>query len=290
MKHKIHRRFFIIYFADACRYVRKADVDESAFTTRDQQEEHKMYIRSAIIHCALALEAAANACLDVLRLQKGTHEEYDKLQTLAKFDLFLSKFAPGKGLDREHVLVRPIRNLLTCRNTYVHSKVFLEEADEKIIQLKSWEPLGLPKNQHYWQAIHAVKALTVTSDFLNFLFFEICHFNYDSPEHRGIVSSVLGSVISSEEGSELEGGVTNASIREDEGLMINDVAKKYDLQFAFTGVYASDQNGVVLPKRKWGNYLHCDTSIVGVPFHHIWYNVPTGFGILSTKAPPKKKS
>jgi hypothetical protein len=66
MKHKIHRRFFISYFADACRYVGAADDTEKEVKTRADQENRAMYVRSAILHCALALEAAANACLDVL--------------------------------------------------------------------------------------------------------------------------------------------------------------------------------------------------------------------------------
>lgn len=289
MKHKIHRRFFLTYFADACRFVRDADASETEIKTRHDQDNRAMYVRSAIIHCSLALEAAANACLDVLSLHKGAHEDFDKLQTLGKFDLFLAKFAPGKHLDREHDLVRPVRNLIACRNTYVHSKVLTEEVEGQQIILKTWEPLGLPKNQSHWQPVHAVKVLTVTSDFLNHLFFDVCPFQYGNPEHRGIVASILGSVIFPEDGTKLYEDLDVAPIREDEGLMISDVQNKYDLQFGFTGVYVSDQNGIVLPKRKWGDYSHCDTSIVGIPLRPVVYNTPKGLGLLLAGAPPKKK-
>lgn len=289
MKHKIHRRFFISYFADACRYVGAADDTEKEVKTRGDQENRAMYVRSAILHCALALEAAANACLDVLDLQKGAHEDYDKLQTLGKFDVFLSHIAHGKRMDREHNLVRPIRNLISCRNTYVHSKVLTEEVNGQQIVLKTWDPLGLPKNQSHWQPIHAVKVFTVTADFLNYFFFELCPFKYDNPQHRGNVASILGSVLFREDGGELCDGVQAAPIRDEEVWSVSNVERKYDIQCGFTGMYSSNQHGPVLPKRKWGDYSHCDTSTVGVLFRPVVCNVPSGLMILMTGSPPKKK-
>lgn len=289
MKHKIHRRYFISYFADACRYVAAADDSEKEVKTRGDQENRAMYVRSAILHCALALEAAANACLDFLDLQKGAHEDFDKLQTLGKFDVFLSHIAPGKRIDREHNLVRPIRNLISCRNTYVHSKVLTEEVNGQQIVLKTWEPLGLPKNQSHWQPIHAVKVFTVTADFLNYFFFELCPFRYDNPQHRGNVASILGSVVFREDGEELCDGVRAAPLRDEEVWSVSTVERKYDIQCGFTGMYSSNQHGPVLPKRKWGDYSHCDTSTVGIPFRPVVCNVPSGFLILMTGSPPKKK-
>jgi len=63
---------------------------------------------------------------------------------------------------------------------------------------------------------------------------------------------------------------------------------KYDIQCGFTGMYKSDVNGVVLPKRAWGDYRHCDTDVVGISMRPIWYKVPSGLGLLFTASPPKK--
>jgi hypothetical protein len=173
---------------------------------------------------------------------------------------------------------------------YVHSKVLTEEVDGQQIVMKSWDPLGLPKNQSHWQPVHAVKVFTVTADFLNYFFFELCPFEYARPDHRGSVASILGSVVFRDDGGELCEGVKAAPIRDEDVWSVTEVEKKYDIQCGFTGIYTSNQDGVVLPKRKWGDYTHCDTTDIGIPFRPIAYNVPTGIGILFTGSPPKQKS
>ena len=215
MKATLHQRFFFRYFADSCCFTRDA-YEFPKPTLAVDAERRRMYVRAAIINSALALEAAANACLDGLNLQEGTNREFERLQTLSKFEVFLQRVTPGKSIDRQHPLVRPIANLISCRNTYVHSKVLIEEVEDQRLLTKRWEPLGLPKNQVYWQPLHAVKVLTVTSDFLNHFFFELCPGDYANPSHRGNVATLLGSVIAADEGSTLQNDIRAAPIRDNE--------------------------------------------------------------------------
>jgi hypothetical protein len=113
----------------------------------------------------------------------------------------------------------------------------------------------------YWQPLHAVKVLTVTSDFLNYFFFGMIPCDYSNPLHRGNIATLLGSVIAAEQGNTLQDGLAAAPIRDNEPLMISKIGDKFDLQFGFTGVYVTGPgNKILLPKRKWGDYSHCDVD------------------------------
>src|ERR1051325_11775116 len=109
MRAKLHRRFFFRYFADACYFTLDAfEFPQPKLTGESWRKS--MYVRAAIFNCAFALEAAANACLDRLNLQDGTHKELERLATLSKFEVFLQRAAPGKTIDRQDPLVQPIEN------------------------------------------------------------------------------------------------------------------------------------------------------------------------------------
>jgi len=283
----MHWKHFRRYFADAAYYAHDGYTMEIK-DGKDQQRQ-RSYTRSAVVFCSLALESAANCCLDVLSLQKGAFEDFEKLQTLGKFDLFL-RHTPKKGtLDREHKLVRPIRNLISCRNTVVHSKVQTDRAVKGRIEPKIWEPLGLPHNLAYWQPLHAVKCFTVVSDFLNFFFFELCGFPLEGNEGRGIVNQLLGSVVAKDGDDLLPGDVEIAPVGDNEWGFCMEAAKAWDLEFAFMGIYSSGPNNEqVYAKRKWGDYSHCKVEDLNIPWQPIWYNVPTGLGIIMVGKPEKQ--
>jgi hypothetical protein len=188
---KIHWKFFNQYFADAACFA--LDAVQWEVKTREDEERRNRFVRSAIIHCALALESAANCCLDIMQLQKGSHEDFDKTTALAKLDVFLNYVKPRTYLDREHKLVRPIRNLVACRNLYVHSKVLSERVERGHLTPNVWEPLGLPHNPTHWQPLHAVKTFTVLSDFLNYFFFDACGYSNTDGNGQSIVVRILSS-------------------------------------------------------------------------------------------------
>lgn len=256
------------------------------------QERQKTYTRSAIIFSALALESAANCCLDFLSLQKGAFEDFEKLHTLGKFDLFL-RHAPHKDvLDREHKLVRPIRNLISCRNAIVHSKIQTDRVKEGRVEPQIWEPLGLPYNQEYWQPLHAVKCFTVMSDFLNYFFFEACRVPLQGHQGRWWVAQLLGSVVAQDGELPLPGDVKYGPIQDNSAVLWTDAAREWDLEFAFLGTYTTSgpDNKQVFPKRELGDYSHCRVENLTIPWKPIWYSVPQGLGIIMVGKPDKQST
>jgi hypothetical protein len=281
---KIHRKHFLDYFVDSAFFA--SDATEVVIGNQGDQERQKRFTRSAILNSALCVEAAANCCLNFLQLQRPSHDDYEQLKTLAKFDLFLHYVKPTGILDREHKLVRPIRNLLSCRNEYVHSKVVVDNMEANRHISKMWEPLGLPHNSGLWQPIHSVKVFTVMSDFLNHFFFELCGLPYEGHKGRGFVADILNSGISSNEDAKLAGGIRYSSLQNNSTLSTTFIGSKWDLDFAFLGIYSTGSgNTQTFPKRKLGDYSHCDLTSVQIPPQIVTYRTPDGFsfGILNVE-------
>jgi hypothetical protein len=278
----LHRKHFRDYFADSAVFA--VDALNTNITNFNDQERRQRFTRSSILSAALCLESAANCCLDFLQLQKPSHDDYEQLKTLSKFDLFLHYLRPDAELDREHNLVRPIRNLLSCRNEYVHSKVALDNIDNAIHILKTWEPLGLPHNLEFWQPLHAVKVFTVTCDFLNHFFFELCGLSLEGFQGRGFAASILTTGISSK-GTALPGNVNFSNVTSNEWGLVTPIAHKWDIDLAFLGIYSNGgpENKQILPKRKLGDYSHCDLKLIQFTMKPIFYRTPDGFGYFMTK-------
>jgi len=273
---RIHRKHFQDYFVDAALFA--ADSAEVSITNHSDQERQQRFVRSSILNSALCLEAAANCCLDFLQLQRPSHEDYEQLKTLAKFDLFLHYVNSQGVLDREHKIVRPVRNVVSCRNEYVHSKVIVDTIEGNRLISKTWEPLGLPQNSAFWQPAHAVKVFTVASDFLNYYFFEACGIPYEGHQGRGFVANILSSGISAKEGSTLAGGMPYSSLHSNSTLSPTFIGAKWDLDFAFLGIYSTGpDNKQKFPKRKLGDYSHCDLNSVKTPPQFVTYRTPEGF-------------
>ncbi len=283
----VHWKFFNQYFADAANFTYAAYKLEAK--TGWDQFQRKRDARAGILYCTLALESVANCCLDVLQLQKGTFAEFDKLPTLGKFEVFLLYVNPKGMLDRENALVRPVRNLISCRNSYVHSKVLLEETLQGSVAGNIWQPLGLPFNSSYWQPLHAVKAFTVLSDFLNYFFFKVCGYPYEGLQGRSLVTQILSSGIAAPQGDNLPGDVPFSSVRENAWIISNDIERELDLEFAFLGIHTSTGDKQIYPKRKWGDYSHCKVEELEIPSQHFAYHIPKGFGVLTVGGKEKQK-
>jgi hypothetical protein len=276
---KLHWKHFDQYFADAAFFT--YDAFKAIGENAGGSNQAGRFTRVAIIQSALALESAANCCLDVLRLQKRALQDFEKLQTLAKFELFLQHVRPRTRLDREHALVKPIQNLISCRNTYVHSKVQVENATNSKLELKFWNPLGLPQNSMYWQPLHAVKIFTVLSDFLNFYFFNLLGFPYEGHQGRSMAAQILSSSVQAVKGENLPGDVGAGTVRGSAWHEAGTAARAWDLDFAFLGVYTSGTgNEQTFPKRQWGDYSHCEVDKLKFPIQPVVYNVPDGFGVI----------
>ncbi len=280
----VHWKHFRRYFTDAASFV--SDALESPGKDHKSNERQRRMTRSAIAFSALALESAANCCLDALRLPKDSFEDFEKLPTLAKFDLFLTRVNGKQLLDREHVLVRPIRNLISCRNEFVHSKVRKEQAQAGRVEPKIWLPLGLPHNSDYWQPLHAVKCFTVLADFLNYFFFELCGYPIKGIDGRNRVAFLLGGAVEQAGQESLPGGVTFAPVQDNgDWADCMAVAKNWDLDLAFMPGITTRNNQQVHAQRKWGDYTHCQVEKLTIPWKHLWYPVPGGLQIISVGKP-----
>ncbi len=76
--------------------------------------------RYAFLLAAMSLEAGANALLKSISTNSSIYDDYEKLQTLIKYEVFcLSK---SKTIDRGNVLFQRVKELMTCRNEFVHPK------------------------------------------------------------------------------------------------------------------------------------------------------------------------
>jgi hypothetical protein len=65
---------------------------------------------AAVLQSALLLEAAANCCVNELKLSARLADEFDRLPTLTKFDLFILVRSSGKTmLDRGAALYQDMR-------------------------------------------------------------------------------------------------------------------------------------------------------------------------------------
>jgi hypothetical protein len=275
----LHWKHFDQYFSDAACF--SYDATKIKPQKRDEFGRQERYTRAGIVHSALALESAANCCLDALKLAKGALEDFEKLPTLAKFDLFLRHAVPGMGLDRQHLLVKPIQNLISCRNSYVHSKVRVETAIKSKLKPAVWAPLGLPKNSVYWQPLHAVKTFTVLSDFLNFYFFELLGYPYEGHEGRSVAVQILSSAVKAIEGEKLPGSVESACVKGAAWYQAHRAAGEWDLEFTFLGVYTTGAgNKQIFPKRSLGDYSHCRVEELKIPMQPIAYDVPSGIGLI----------
>lgn len=76
--------------------------------------------RYAFLTAANALEASANALLLDLEISRALYEDFEKLSTLLKFEVVC--MAHGKKLDRSNNLYGRIKEIVQCRNEFVHPK------------------------------------------------------------------------------------------------------------------------------------------------------------------------
>lgn len=280
-------RHFIQYMEDAVNFT--VDASKLVPESRADQARQLRCTRSAIIQCALALESVANCLLEFCGREKSPLPEGDGSKTLAKIDLFLSTSPQKRVLDRNHPLVAPIVSLIRCRNAYVHSKGVTEEFEHHSLTISYWDPLGLPRNSRYWRPVHAIKTLTVLSDFLNYLFFEVRGWKHFGANGRAIPLEILSSSVAAAPGKQLPAGVTRATIREEHLEFTLTADREWGLEFLFLGYMSVQAGQVAPPKRVLGDYAHCRLDDFTIPFQWIWYTVPTGFGVIKTHAPARPR-
>lgn len=134
--------------------------------------------RYSFLMIANSLEAAANALLLSLNLDNEYYEELERTNTLVKYKLFCD--FSGKRLDQGDVKLSRIKDIISCRNEFVHPKPkrvkFTIDPNTSEIDYE----IRKTKNRNYpiyfseIKPNHVIKALEDTLAFLSWVCFDIC--------------------------------------------------------------------------------------------------------------------
>ena len=206
------------------------------------------YTRNAILSAGLAIECAANCCLEHLSTHPAADDDLERLRPLAKLDLYLMSSPCSTRLDRDNTYVRKAANLVSIRNSYVHARVVTKEyistgqdLAETGNSKKNWTPIMIPRNQSRWRVEHTRNAATALVDFLNYFFFVVGPFDDGRPRDCRMVNQILSSEFDSQwEKTPTEGRLPMFEIGS-EGIH-GELSDEWGLDFAFLGM-VSFRNG-----------------------------------------------
>jgi hypothetical protein len=149
-------------------------------------------IRACILNSLLLTECAANTCIDALNLERGLHNETDKLSALSKFDLYL-RFRHGRRvLDRGSVHVQRLQEMKRLRDGVVHLKSNLVEWEQHGAGSESASPsrLGASKvatNIKFWGSTDAINVMQAVHGFFRYFFVDLC--GYSKPTVAALLFS-----------------------------------------------------------------------------------------------------
>ena len=125
-----------------------------ASTTHDKQFS-KMLTRASIIHCSFTVEALANNMIQFINLGGRFSESIDKLDIVAKFELF-TLLTSKKKIDRGTYCFQFFQDLIEIRNKYVHPKIQKNELSNEGGKLttkckKSYSQLNIRYFRDTWE-------------------------------------------------------------------------------------------------------------------------------------------
>jgi hypothetical protein len=142
-----------------------------------------MNCRYAFLMIANSLEAGANALLLSKNFPNDYYQELEKLNTLLKFRLFCN--LKGQQLDSGNVLYANAKDIISCRNEFVHPKprrveyTVNEDTSTVSYDIKKTKNREYP---HYFTEIlpeHTLSALGDALAFISWVCFDICGFEIE---------------------------------------------------------------------------------------------------------------
>lgn len=138
-----------------------------------------LHTRYSFIMISNSIEAAANAFLISLNFNKEYYEELERLNTLLKFQIFCD--LNGKRLNQEDVKYARIKEIINCRNEFVHPKpkinVNSTSDDSAIIyDFKKTKTRNYPLYFIMINPYQVIDALEDTLTFISWICFDICKF------------------------------------------------------------------------------------------------------------------
>jgi len=153
----------------------------------DDHHRHWMFVESgmqcryAFLLAANALEAAANALLLGLGTSSALYSDLEKLPTLLKFEIVCISL--GKKLDRGNDLYAKIKEVVKCRNEFVHPKprkatgrLTSDQKDVEIVVSKT-KSREYPTYFSIFEPKHSQQAVGDILSFLAWVVFDICEFS-----------------------------------------------------------------------------------------------------------------
>ena len=141
----------------------------------------EMHCRYAFLMIANSIEAAANALLLSLDLVNDYYMELERISTLVKFKLFCD-FC-GKRLDQSDIKYSRIKEIITCRNEFVHPKPRKVNAKNEDISSEFDLEVKMTQNRKYptyigmIKSVHVLSALEDTLSFISWICYDICEFD-----------------------------------------------------------------------------------------------------------------
>jgi hypothetical protein len=141
--------------------------------------EPSLYPRASIIASALALECAANCCVQALPRSGQLRDDIDRLPLLSKFDLCLSLRRPAASLDRGAPQVQSIQELKAVRDSLVHPRgrrLSLRRVAEGEYETVGdrFPLLGISRLLAAWRAADAISVLRAASAFYRYFYLDQC--------------------------------------------------------------------------------------------------------------------
>jgi len=134
--------------------------------------------RYSFLMISNSLESAANALLLSLDLDKEYYEELERTSTLVKFKLFCAFL--GKRLDQGDIKFGRIKDIIRCRNEFVHPKprkanYRIDNSTSEIkFEVKSTKNRNYPTYFSEIKPSHVLTALEDTLIFISWVCFDIC--------------------------------------------------------------------------------------------------------------------
>ena len=204
--------YFSEFMCEAIQaFLTSKDFLEEALEThpeRDLEKNHYLqsagyHARYAFLTAANALESAANALILNVSKTKTLYEELEKLGTLLKFELFC--ISKGKQIDRGNMLYSCIKEVIKCRNEFMHPKpsfVGLEEQNDEItFVVKKTKIRNYPLYLGNLEPASVEHAIRDILGFISWIVFDTC--GYDLKEGSFLIgngtSGIIGFVYSAAE-------------------------------------------------------------------------------------------
>lgn len=153
----------------------------------DDAEKHWLFLdagkqcRYAFLLAANALEAAANALLLGLGTSRSLYEDFEKLQTLLKFEVVC--LAHGKKLDRGNDLYARVKDVVKCRNEFVHPKPrkatgkLTPDGRDVEINIAKTKARCYPTALSLFEPRHALEAIGDILAFVSWIVFDVCEYD-----------------------------------------------------------------------------------------------------------------